>query len=226
MQKNRVLLCQSNRMLNESFTSILQELGVEFDTVNNLTATREYLHRKYFDLIILASDLPDGDSIRMARRIYINKKYGQIPILFIANHSNLANVVSIKDTNIQDIIIYPFLTTELRWRINRLLGRQHSVNFYGLTLDVRQRTLAFGHDAVILTGMETAIVRCLLKRKSYTTLKTLMLCAAEHGKGMPTKGAVRAIVRRLRRKFDRAFGMQLIYTQYGKGYVIKSPPIA
>jgi DNA-binding response OmpR family regulator len=90
-----------------------------------------------------------------------------------------------------------------------------------LTLDTARRTVTVAGTEVSLTKREFDLLHCLMKNKGLVVSRETLL---EQVWGFDYEGETNAVdvyVRFLRGKIDEAFGLRLIQTVRGVGYVIR-----
>ena len=121
----------------------------------------------------------------------------------------------------------PFAIEELLARIRAALrsrgGRAAAaaLSAGALTMDVERHQVSVGGQDVELTKKEFDLLRCLLENKGRVLTREALLDAVWGFDFVGETNSVDVYIRFLRGKLDDAFGMKLIHTVRGVGYVIK-----
>ncbi len=187
-----------------------------------------------FDLILLDIMLPGLNGIEVLRRI---RKTSDIPIIMLTARDAVMDKVSGLDMGANDYITKPFAIEELLARIRASL-RQNShstdkqnvqiqdiITCGGLVIDSSRHTVTYNGNPVELTNREFMLLHKLVENKSLVLSRDTLL---EHVWGYDYVGETNVVdvyVRYLRSKIDDVFGVKLITTIRGVGYVIKEQDI-
>lgn len=177
-----------------------------------------------FDLILLDVMLPGLNGIEVLRRI---RKVSSVPIIMLTARDSVMDKVSGLDLGADDYITKPFAIEELLARIRAALRKQtrsSDQNVLGaglLCLDPDRRQVSYDGTPIDLTKREFDVLQYLLENKNIVVSRDVLL---ENVWGYDFEGQTNAVdvyIRFLRGKIDEVFGVKLISTVRGVGYVIR-----
>lgn len=189
------------------------------------------LNRDY-DLILLDIMLPGLNGLEVLRRLLKEK---QVPVILLTARDAVMDKVSGLDAGAVDYITKPFAIEELLARI-RVALKLHPVPAAGkekikekgvlawhdLTLDVRRHQVHFGGREIPLTNREFTMLKVLLENQDIVLSRDTLLsrvCGYDYA---GETNVVDVYIRYLRSKIDDLYGVRMIHTVRGVGYVIKS----
>ena len=177
-----------------------------------------------FDLVLLDIMLPELSGMEVLRRI---RRKSSIPVIMLTARDSIEDKVAGLDRGADDYLTKPFAIEELLARIRtalrkKTIGTESSIlSASRVRLDVARRTVTVDDVPVELTKREFDLLHCLLKNKGIVLSRdTLMDHVWDYDFDGETN-AVDVYIRFLRSKIDEAFGIKLIHTVRGVGYVIK-----
>lgn len=202
------------------------ELGYEgYDTAKAFDGRTglELAETGKFNLVLLDVMLPKLSGMEVLRRI---RRTSSVPVILLTARDSVEDKVSGLDSGASDYITKPFAIEELLARIRTALRKttpqEASVlSASGLQLDIARRTVTVMDTPVELTKREFDLLYFLLKNKGLVISRETLL---ENVWGFDFSGETNAVdvyVRFLRGKIDEVFGIKLIQTIRGVGYVIK-----
>ncbi|MBE6831030.1 response regulator transcription factor [Clostridium sp. KNHs216] len=177
-----------------------------------------------FDLVLLDIMLPKLSGMEVLRRL---RRTSSVPVIMLTARDSVMDKVSGLDSGASDYITKPFAIEELLARIRTALRKtmpqQEStvLSCCGVTLDTARRTVTVNGTPVELTKREFDLLHYLMKNKGLVISRETLL---ENVWGFDFTGETNAVdvyVRYLRGKIDDVFGLKLIQTVRGVGYVIK-----
>lgn len=176
-----------------------------------------------FDLVLLDIMLPQLSGMEVLRRI---RRTSTVPVIMLTARDSVIDKVSGLDSGASDYITKPFAIEELLARIRTALRKSMPqddtvLTASGLMLDLSRHTVTVMDTPVELTKREFDLLYFLLKNKGLVISRDALL---ENVWGYDFTGETNAVdvyVRFLRGKIDEVFGIKLIQTVRGVGYVIK-----
>ena len=189
-----------------------------------------------YDLILLDIMLPGLNGLEVLRRLLREK---EVPVILLTARDAVMDKVSGLDAGAVDYITKPFAIEELLARIRVALklhaGHPAGKNGNGgsedeegvcrwhdlLLDDRRHRVLYAGHE-ITLTNREFLMLKTLLENQDIVLSRETLLnkvCGYDY---VGETNVVDVYIRYLRSKIDDAFGVKMIRTVRGVGYVIKS----
>ena len=177
-----------------------------------------------FDLILLDIMLPSLSGMEVLRRL---RRESQVPVIMVTARDTVVDKVSGLDSGADDYITKPFEIEELLARIRAALrkrpARQESAVLTAgpLTMDPERHEVTVKGTAVELTLREFDLLRYLLENKEKVISRESLLDNVWGFDFVGETNAVDVYIRFLRAKIDEAFGIKLIHTVRGVGYVIR-----
>lgn len=177
-----------------------------------------------YDLVLLDVMLPGLSGMEVLRRL---RRTSSVPVIMVTARDSVMDKVSGLDTGADDYITKPFAIEELLARIRNVLRKagpraEGKVLRSGeVVLDPWSRRVTVGGVPVELTKREFDLLQYLLENKGLVLSRETIL---ERVWGYDFEGETNAVdvyIRFLRSKIDEAFGLKLISTVRGVGYVIR-----
>ena len=178
-----------------------------------------------FDIIILDIMLPGLNGMEVLRRI---RRSSSVPVIMLTARDTIVDKVTGLDGGADDYMTKPFEIEELLARIRNALRKKNAsgsagtLTASGLVLDIGRHEAAVGGVPVELTKKEFDLLRYLLENKDIVLTRETLL---EKVWGFDYAGDTNAVdvyIRYLRSKIDEVFGIKLIHTVRGVGYVIRN----
>ena len=164
---------------------------------------------EHADLIVLDVMLPRLNGLEVLRRI--RKDGNNVPILLLTARDAVMDKVSGLDAGADDYITKPFAIEELLARIRVALKRKST--------DRHEVTVA--GEPVELTNREFELLHTLMENKNIVMDREKLMnivCGYEY---IGETNIIDVYIRYLRTKIDDRFGIKLITTVRGVGYVIR-----
>ena len=179
-----------------------------------------------FDLVLLDIMLPRMSGMEVLRRL---RKESQVPVIMLTARDSVVDKVSGLDSGADDYVTKPFAIEELLARIRAALRKRPAapaeerdlLTAGPLAMDVERHEVTVDGRAVELTRREFDLLHYLLENKGKVISRESLL---DHVWGFDFVGETNAVdvyIRFLRSKIDEAFGVKLIHTVRGVGYVIR-----
>ena len=178
-------------------------------------------------LILLDVMMPKLDGMKATLKIREEKN---IPIILVSAKSEDTDKILGLNMGADDYISKPFAIEELLARIRAALRKRpaqaaeppRSLLTAGpLTMDTDRHEVSVNGEGVELTRREFDLLRYLLENKERVISRESLL---DHVWGFDFVGETNAVdvyIRFLRAKIDEHFGIKLIHTVRGVGYVIR-----
>lgn len=180
-----------------------------------------------FDLLVLDIMLPGINGLEILRRV---RKTTELPVIMLTARDSVIDKVSGLDMGADDYITKPFAIEELLARIRACLRKraaaaapaQSTVLSRGrLSLDPLRHEVRYGDDVLTLTNREFELLKTLLENRNIVLSRNTLLERVWGFDYMGETNVVDVYVRYLRSKIDDEYGVALITTVRGVGYVIK-----
>ena len=177
------------------------------------------------ELILLDIMLPALSGMEVLRRL---RRESQVPVIMLTARDTVVDKVSGLDSGADDYITKPFAIEELLARIRAALRKRPAapadaplLTCGSLVMDVERHTVEVDGRGVELTRREFDLLHYLLENKGKVISRESLL---DHVWGFDFVGETNAVdvyIRFLRAKIDEHFGIKLIHTVRGVGYVIR-----
>jgi two-component system response regulator ArlR len=178
-----------------------------------------------FDLILLDIMLPGLNGIEVLRRIRL---FSDVPVILLTARDTVVDKVTGLDGGADDYITKPFAIEELLARIRVALRKKRAaappptiLEAGIIRLDPVRREVWAGEHQLELTKKEFDLLQFLMENKNIVMKREVLL---ERVWGYDFEGETNVVdvyVRYLRAKIEEPFGIKLIHTVRGVGYVIK-----
>lgn len=179
-----------------------------------------------YSLILLDIMLPGMSGLELLRRLRREK---QTPVIMVTARDQVIDKVTGLDMGADDYITKPFEIEELLARI-RVALRKHSaarasaepvITSGLLTLDPARYEVRYGDTLIDLTQREFTLLQTLMENRSIVLSREKLLNLVWDYEYAGETNVVDVYIRYLRAKIDDAFGVKLIHTVRGVGYVFK-----
>ena len=154
------------------------------------------------------------------------RRESQVPVIMLTARDSVMDKVSGLDSGADDYITKPFAIEELLARIRAALrgrgGNQGQTLTAGeLVMDVERHQVTVKGQEVELTKKEFDLLHHLLENKGRVLTREALLDRVWGFDFIGETNSVDVYIRFLRSKIDEAFGLKLIHTVRGVGYVIR-----
>ena len=178
-----------------------------------------------YDLVLLDIMLPQLSGMEVLRRL--RKEGVQLPVIMLTARDSVVDKVSGLDSGADDYITKPFAIEELLARIRAALRKrttapEETLLIAGpLAMNVDKHQVTVKDQPVELTKKEFDLLRHLLENKGHVLSRETLLDSVWGFDFVGETNSVDVYIRFLRSKLDEAFGVKLIHTVRGVGYVIR-----
>ena len=179
-----------------------------------------------FDVILLDIMLPGLNGLEVLRRL---RRTSSVPVIMLTARDAVMDKVSGLDLGADDYITKPFAIEELLARIRLVLRHNgagaaqasEDLTYGDLTLSVSRHEVHYGNDLIDLTAREFTLLQTLLENKNIVLSRGSLLERVWGYDYMGETNVVDVYIRYLRSKIDDVYGVHIIQTIRGVGYVIK-----
>lgn len=219
----RILLVEDEEKLARMVELELNYEGYEVEKAPDGRRGLELARDGSFDLVLLDIMLPQLSGMEVLRRL---RRESQVPVIMLTARDSVMDKVAGLDSGAGDYITKPFAIEELLARIRAALrgrsGQGGAPLAVGpLVMDVEKHQVTVRGQSVELTKKEFDLLRCLLENKDRVLTREALLDAVWGFDFVGETNSVDVYIRFLRSKLDDAFGLKLIHTVRGVGYVVK-----
>ena len=189
-----------------------------------------------YDLILLDVLLPQLNGMEVLRRI---RRESDVPVIMLTARDAVMDKVAGLDAGADDYITKPFAIEELLARIRVALKRRETatasqagpsappepehtvISIKGVTLDVERHEVRVGDDPIELTNREFEVLRALMENRNVVMTRDRLVQLACGYDFVGETNIIDVYIRHLRSKIDDRYGIKLITTVRGVGYVIR-----
>lgn len=177
-----------------------------------------------YALIILDLMLPGMSGIEVCRRI---RRQSEVPVIILTAKDDVSDKVAGLDTGADDYMTKPFAIEELLARIRAALKRktappQAETRTAG-ALEIRPaaREVFCGGERIELTKKEYDLLEYMIQNENTVLTRNQLLDRVWGYEYIGDTNVVDVYIRYLRAKIDEPFGLKLIRTIRGVGYVFR-----
>ena len=219
----RILLVEDEEKLARMVEMELRYEGYEVTKAfDGRTGLEQALSGKH-DLVLLDIMLPQLSGMEVLRRL---RRESQVPVIMLTARDSVIDKVAGLDSGADDYITKPFAIEELLARIRAALRKGGSAKGTLLcagevVMDVERHAVTVKGQSVELTKKEFDLLRHLLENKGRVLTREALLDSVWGFDFVGETNSVDVYIRFLRSKIDEAFGIKLIHTVRGVGYVIR-----
>ena len=219
----RILLVEDEEKLARMVELELNYEGYEVENAPDGRPGLDLARSGGFDLVLLDIMLPQLSGMEVLRRL---RRESQVPVIMLTARDSVMDKVAGLDSGADDYITKPFAIEELLARIRAALRNKSGQGGVPLAagplvMDVEKHQVTVRGQGVELTKKEFDLLRCLLENKDRVLTREALLDAVWGFDFVGETNSVDVYIRFLRSKLDDAFGLKLIHTVRGVGYVVK-----
>ena len=224
----KILIVEDEAKIARFLELELKHEGYEVDFAGDGRTGYEKALGKDIDLVLLDVMLPGLSGMEVCRRVRMES---QVPIIMLTAKDDVTDKVAGLDMGADDYMTKPFAIEELLARIRVTLGRHSSKHnesrseelVYGkLCLNPSAHTVSYGGEELSLTKKEYDLLECLIRNQDIALSREQLLNQVWDYEYMGDTNVVDVYIRYLRQKIDDRFGIHMIETVRGVGYVIRS----
>jgi DNA-binding response OmpR family regulator len=185
----------------------------------------EKLESGAYDLALLDIMLPGLNGLEVLRRA---RRTVDTPVIMLTARDSVMDKVTGLDMGAEDYITKPFEIEELLARIraalrkgNRRQATSQVLTAGPLTLDADRYTAAWDGRPIELTHREFTLLKVLMENQGIVMSRNSLMERVWGYDYMGETNIVDVYVRYLRGKIDDVYGVKLIHTVRGVGYVLR-----
>ena len=232
--ETRILIVEDEEKIARFVELELEHEGYVVEKASNGREGLEMAQNREFSLMLLDVMLPELNGLEVLRRL---RKTSNLPVIMLTARDAVMDKVSGLDSGADDYITKPFAIEELLARIRTALKKHQSsanqlstttavdsnlLECNNVTLNETRHQVKVNDKEVELTNREFTLLQVLLENKDIVLSRDTLLekvCGYDY---MGETNVIDVYVRYLRSKIDDTFGIKLIHTIRGVGYMIKS----
>ncbi len=175
-------------------------------------------------LVLLDLMLPGTDGIELMQRV---PELADLPVIFISAYGRDETIARALESGAVDYMVKPFSATELVARVQAALRTRTGPEAFrvgDLAIHYEERRVTVAGRPVRLTAIEYELLRVLSVNAGRVLTYDALLRTVWNGRNTNGAGAVRAQVKKLRRKLgDDAASPAYLCTERGVGYRMPRP---
>ena len=234
LMSKRILIVEDEEKIARFVELELKHEGYAVDKAANGRVGLQMAQSGEYDLMLLDIMLPELNGFEVLRRL---RRTSSLPVLLLTARDEVMDKVAGLDGGADDYITKPFAIEELLARIRLALKKAEAqagvpgqeeetqdstvLTFGPLSLDIRRHEVSYGKEQVSLTNREFELLKILLENKNIVLTRDVLLnqvCGYDY---VGETNVIDVYIRYLRSKIDEQFGMHMIQTVRGVGYVIR-----
>jgi len=224
---SKILIIEDEESIARFVELELKHEGYETDKAFDGRDGLEKALSSDFDLVILDIMLPQLNGMEVLRRLRAQK---DVPVIMLTARDAVMDKVSGLDAGADDYLTKPFAIEELLARIRVALKKRGQTelavtgdvySILGVNLDVNRHEVTVNGDPIELTNREFMLLEILMRNKNIVMNRDKLIsdvCGYDY---IGETNIIDVYVRYLRTKIDDRYGIKLIRTVRGVGYVIK-----
>jgi DNA-binding response OmpR family regulator len=229
--KERILIIEDEEKIARFIELELIHEGYEVEKCADGRTGLEMAEGGNFSLVLLDIMLPGLNGLEVLRRL---RKSSDVPVIMLTARDAVMDKVAGLDQGADDYITKPFAIEELLARIRLVLRRransgredrpaapEDTLSCGELTLSQSRHEVKYADSEIDLTGREFDLLNTLLINKNIVMSREHLLDSVWGYDYMGETNVVDVYIRYLRSKIDEPFGISLIQTVRGVGYVIR-----
>ena len=221
----RILIVEDEEKLARFVELELTHEGYAVEKAFDGRSGLEKLESGAYDLALLDIMLPGLNGLEVLRRA---RRTVDTPVIMLTARDSVMDKVTGLDMGAEDYITKPFEIEELLARIRAALRKTqrrqaaaHVLALGKLTLDADRYTAAWDGQAIELTHREFELLKVLMENKGIVMSRATLMERVWGYDYMGETNIVDVYVRYLRGKIDDVYGVKLIQTVRGVGYVLR-----
>ena len=207
----------------------LKHEGYEVELAGDGRTGLEKALQEDIQLVLLDVMLPGLSGFEVCRRI---RQESEVPIIMLTAKDDVTDKVAGLDMGADDYMTKPFAIEELLARIRVALNRhaggskekevkKDELSFGELVVHPASRSVHYGKEEISLTKKEYELLEFLLRNKNVAVSREQLLNSVWGYEYFGDTNVVDVYIRYLRQKIDDRFGIGVITTVRGVGYIIK-----
>ena len=220
-----ILICDDEKDIVSAIEIYLKTAGYSVYKAYNGKEAVDMVNAKDIQLVLMDVMMPQMDGITAMAKIRENSN---VPVIMLTARDAVMDKVSGLDAGADDYLTKPFAIEELLARIRVALKRRgtaevhtHRIEIRGVCMDTDRHEVTVDGESVELTNREFELLRTLMENKDIVMDREKLLSAVCGYDYLGETNIIDVYVRYLRTKIDDRFGVKLITTVRGVGYVIR-----
>lgn len=221
----RILIIEDETKIARFIELELLHEGYEVEKAQDGRTGLEKALSGCFSLVVLDVMLPQLSGLEVLRRI---RRESEVPIILLTARDSVMDKVSGLDAGADDYLTKPFAIEELLARIRVAIKHKKGVaaasskyEIKGVMLDADRHEVTVNGSEVELSNREFELLHTLMRNKNIVMHREKLMSEVCGYDYFGETNIIDVYVRYLRTKIDDRYGIKLIHTVRGVGYVIK-----
>ncbi len=220
---DRILIVEDEERIARFVELELRHEGYAVDKAADGRTGLERMESGAYDLVLLDIMLPGLNGLEVLRRA---RRTVDTPVIMLTARDTVMDKVTGLDMGAEDYITKPFEIEELLARIRVRLRRterraSRAMEVGKLSLDPDRHTVQYDDHPVELTHREFELLKILMENEGIVMARSTLMEQVWGYDYMGETNIVDVYMRYLRSKLDDAYGVKLLYTVRGVGYVLR-----
>jgi two-component system OmpR family response regulator len=222
----RILLVEDDITIASFISKGMKEAGYVVEHVARGDHGLEFALRETFDAAIIDIMLPGRDGLSIVETL--RHRNINLPVLILSAKRSVDDRVKGLQSGGDDYLTKPFALSELLARMQALLRRASNsveptrITVHDLSIDLLARSVTRAGRRIDLQTREFTLLEYLMRNAGRVVTKSMLIEHVWDYNFDPHTNVVEARICRLREKVDKGFGVPLIHTVRGAGYVLKA----
>lgn len=223
---DKILIIEDEMKISRFIELELLHEGYEVDKAFDGRTGLDKILEGTASLVVLDVMLPELNGLEVLRRA---RKESDVPIILLTARDAVMDKVAGLDAGADDYLTKPFAIEELLARIRVALKKRvipervtNKLCIGDVCLDVDRHQVMVKGEEIELTNREFELLRTLMANKNIVLNREKLLNDVCGYDFVGETNVIDVYVRYLRTKIDDRFGIKLIQTVRGAGYVIRS----
>ena len=223
----RILIVEDEEKMARFVELELMHEGYETGKASDGRSGLEMALSGEYDLMVLDVMLPGLNGLEVLRRLRLSSS---LPVILLTARDAVMDKVSGLEMGADDYMTKPFAIEELLARIRLALRKAgqtrekaaaRELSCREVTLNLDSREVSVKGTPVELTSREFDLLKTFLENKNIVLSRDSLIEKVWGFSYFGETNVVDVYVRYLRQKIDEPFGIDLIHTVRGVGYVVK-----
>ena len=221
----RILIVEDEEAIARFVELELRHEGYEVGKAADGRAGLDMALSGEYDLVLLDIMLPLLSGMEVIRRL---RRESQIPVIMLTARDTVMDKVSGLDMGADDYITKPFAIEELLARIRTALRKRPRtespktlLTCGPVVMDVARHLVTCQGNPVELTSREFDVLKLMMENQQIVLSRDTFLAKVWGYDYVGETNVVDVYIRYLRSKIDDAYGVELIHTVRGVGYVLR-----
>lgn len=220
----KILIIDNDPRVRNVLNTLLKDEFI-VDTASNAEEAESLAYSTPYDAIITADILPDMDGSVLCS--LLKTRLPETPIIVISSNSSVSDKEKLFNKGIDDYIVKPVSSRELRMRIHAVVRRQQKeaypfeLEVKDLKIDLKTKKVTINDQRVMLRRKEFQLLEFLLVNKGRVINRGELLESVWDRNVNPFTNTVEVHIKRLRDQLKKYSNEEHIETVYGLGYLVE-----